>query len=125
MRVRSTANVIAVLNHACGEAASAALVRACGGQRIEVPKTNSGRLVEMLGPEITAVLVNHFGGCPLDIPSWGHAERIQKSLRLKSDILTSGLTANDIAAKHGVTSMWVRKLRVDLGVAPSSQLAKD
>ncbi len=125
MRVRSTANVIAILNERCGEAASSALVKAFGGRRIDIPRTVTGHLVETLGREITAALVGQFGGCKLDVPSWGHTERIQKSLRLKRDILTSGLTANDIAAKHGVTSMWVRKLRVDLGVAPSSQLAKD
>jgi len=125
MRVRSTANVIAILNDACGEAASSALVKAFGGRRIDVPQTVSGRLVEVLGLAITAALVEHFGGCKLDVPSWGHAERIQKSLRLKHDILTSGLTANELAARHGVTSMWVRKLRAELGGAPSSQLVKD
>lgn len=125
MRVRSTANVIAILNEACGEAASCALVEAFGGRRIDIPKTLSGRLVETLGPVVTAVLVDHFGGCALDVPSWGHAERIQKSLRLRHDILTSGLTANELAARHGVTSMWVRKLRSQLCSAPSSQLEKD
>lgn len=125
MRVRSTANVIAILNDACGEAASSALVKAFGGRRIDVPQTVSGRLVEVLGPAITAALVEHVGGCKLDVPSWGHAERIQKSLRLKHDILTSGLTANELVARHGVTSMWVRKLRAELGGTPSSQLVKD
>jgi len=120
MQVRSTANVIAILNEACGEAASSALVKAFGGRRIDIPKTISGRLVEALGREVTAVLVKHFGGTPLDVPSWGHTERIQKSLRLRDDILTSDLTANELAARHGVTSAWVRKLRVQLGVAPSS-----
>lgn len=125
MRVRSTANIIAILNAAYGEAASAALVTAFGGRRIDVPTTVTGRLVEVLGPEITAVLVDHFGGGKLDVPSRGHTERIQKSLRLKTDVLTSGLSANELAARHGVTSMWVRKLRAQLGGAPSSQLVKD
>lgn len=125
MRVRSTANIIAILNEACGEAASSALVEAFGGRRIDIPVTVSGRLADALGPETTAVLVHHFGGCKLDIPSWGHAERIQKSLRLRHDILTSGLSANEIAARHGVTSMWVRKLRSQLCGAPSPQLVKD
>lgn len=125
MRVRSTANVIAILNEACGDEASSALVEAFGGRRIDIPLTVSGRLVEALGQDITAVLVDHFGGCKLDIPSWGHAERIQKSLRLKHDVMTSDLSANELAARHGVTSMWVRKLRSELCGTSSSQPAKD
>lgn len=125
MRVRSTATVIAVLNAALGEEASAALVEAYGGRRIDIPVKVGGQLAEGLGAKITAVLVEHFAGCRIDVPSWGHAERIQKSLRLKDDILTSGLTANELAAKHGVTSMWVRKLRAQLTATPSSQPVKD
>lgn len=125
MRVRSTANVIAILNEACGEAASSKLVKAFGGRRIDVPTTVTGFLLETLGQEITVVLVERFGGGKLDVPSWGHGERIQKSLYLKNDILTSGLSANEIAAKHGVTSMWVHKLRAQLTSAPSPQLLKD
>lgn len=125
MRVFSTANVIALLNGACGETASAALVKAFGGRRIDVPKTVTGYLVEALGPEITAALVEHFGGCKLDVPSWGHTERVQKTLRLRKDVLNSDLTANEIAAKHGVTSMYVRKLRVQLVTSQSPQLMKD
>ncbi len=125
MRVCSTANVIVLLNEACGEAASSALVEAFGGRRIDVPTTVSGYLLETLGPEVAAILVDHFGGCKLDVPSWGHTERIQKSLRLRRDILTSGLTANEIAARHGVTSMWVRKLRSQLAATPSLQPVKD
>ncbi|GHH04079.1 hypothetical protein [Pseudodonghicola xiamenensis] len=125
MRVRSTANVIAILNEACGKEASSALVEAFGGRRIDIPLTVSGRLVEALGQDITAVLVDHFGGCKLDVPSWGHAERIQKSLRLKHDVMTSDLSANELAARHGVTSMWVRKLRSELCGTSSSQPAKD
>ena len=108
MRVRSTASVIAILNEACGEEASAALVDAFGGRRIDVPLNVGGQLVEALGPEVTAVLVEHYGGCKLDVPSGGHAERIQKSLRLRQAILISSETANVIAARHGVTSMYVR-----------------
>ncbi len=126
MPVHSSANVIAILNKACGEAGSTALVEAFGGRRIDVPLTVAGYLVEALGPDVAAVLVDHYGGCKLDVPSWGHAERVQKSLALNEDIVTSGLSANEIAAKHGVTSMWVRKLRRTLcGPAPSKQKVKD
>ena len=125
MRVRSTATVIAVLNTALGEGASTALVKAYGGQRIDVPVKVGGRLVEGLGTEITSVLVDNFAGCRIDVPSWGHTERIQKSLRLKHDMLTSGLSANELAVKHGVTSMWVRKLRAQLNPTPLSQPVKD
>ena len=125
MRVRSTATVIAVLNTALGEGASTALVKAYGGQRIDVPVKVGGRLVEGLGTEIPSVLVDNFAGCRIDVPSWGHTKRIQKSLRLKHDILTSGLSANELAVKHGVTSMWVRKLRAQLNPTPLSQPVKD
>lgn len=125
MRVRSTASIIAILDETCGDKASAALVEAYGGQRIDIPKSVSGRLVETLGLEITAVLVDHFGGCRLDVPSRGHTERILKSIRLKRDVLASGLSANEIAIKHGVTSVYVRKLRADICETPSPHLAKD
>ncbi|MDZ4096423.1 MAG: hypothetical protein U1D35_16110 [Paracoccaceae bacterium] len=120
MRVRSTANVIAILTDACGDAGGNALVAAYGGRRIDIPKIVHGRLVETLGAMIVVVLVKHFGGTALDVPSWGHAERIRKSIRLKHDILHSGLTANEIAARHGVTSMWVRKLRARIGGADAA-----
>lgn len=121
MRVHSTASVVAILNEACGDAAAGKLVELYGGQEIAVPKTVSGRLVEALGPEITAVLVDHFGGCRLDVPSRGHAERIRKSLRLRHDILTSDLSANEIAARHGVTMSWVRKLRATIRTPDTSK----
>jgi len=119
MRMHSIANVIAVLNAACGDDAAHVLVRTYGGKRIDVPLNVTGKLVDDLGPDITAALVAHFGGCKLDVPSWGHAERIGRSLRLRHDILTTSLNANELAARHGVTSMWVRKLRAQL-CAPAS-----
>lgn len=125
MQVRSTANIIATLNAACGRSASEALVKAFGGRRIEVPLIVCGKLLDALGQEVRTVLVDKFGGCKIDVPSWGHAERVQKSLVLNEDIMTSGLSANDIAAKHGVTSMWVRKLRRELCGSSPIQKAKD
>lgn len=125
MRVHSSASIIATLNEACGEAASCRLVETYGGQRIDVPRTVMGRLLETLGRDITAVLVDHFGGCRIDVPSKGHTARIQKSMALRRDILTSGLSANDIAARHGVTNAWVRKLRADICGTPSSRPLKD
>lgn len=120
MRVYSSANIIAILNEACGEAASRRLVDIYGGQRIDIPKTIVGRLLETLGRDIAAVLVDQFGGRRIDVPSKEHSARIQKSLALRHDILTSGLSANAIAIRHGVTSAWVRKLRADLcNPAPS------
>lgn len=110
MKPLSIANVIAILNTALGEEASMKLAETCGGKRIDIPKTVGGVVLESLGPEIAAVLVDHFAGCRIDVPSWGHIERMNKSVRLRCDILSSGLTANEIAFKHGVSSMWVRKL---------------
>ena len=125
MRVYSSANVIAILNEACGEAASGKLVDIYGGQRLDIPKKVTGYLLETLGRDIAAVLVEHFGGCRLDVPSKGHSAKIRKAIALRYDILTSGLSANDIAARHGVTSTWVRKLRSEICDPAPSLLAKD
>ena len=92
-------------------AATLALVEACGGQRIALPKCSGGRLVEVLGADIVLVLVRSCGGTDLDIPSRGHAARMMASARLRADVTRPVLSAKEIADKRGVTSACVHKLR--------------
>ena len=111
MKPLSIAAVIPILNAALGEVASMRLAEAYGGKRIDIPMAVGGVILAELGEAITAVLVDHYAGCKLDVPSWGHIQRMNKTLRLRQDILQSGLSANDLAFKHGVSSMYVRQLR--------------
>ena len=111
MKPLSIAVVIPILNAALGEVASMRLAEAHGGKRIDIPMAVGGVILAELGEAITAVLVDHYAGCKLDVPSWGHIQRMNKTLRLRQDILQSGLSANDLAFKHGVSSMYVRQLR--------------
>lgn len=124
MRVLSIASIVALLNEQCGQEASLALVKNFGGMRIDVPVSVTGFLLEALGPEITAVLVYHHGGCKIDVPSaghterlsMGHAERKSRAAKLRADILTSDLSSNELAQKHGVTSTYILQMRRKFGV---------
>ena len=118
MRTYSTSNLVAMLHVALGPDAAMRLVQACGGKRIDVPRKVTVNFAALVGQDIAAVLVAHYGGMPVDVPSWGHAERMIRALRLNDDVVTSNLTANALAHKHGVTSMWVRKLRRRLKQTP-------
>lgn len=129
MHVNTCANVVALLNHALGEEASHRLIAAFGGQRIKIPTTLRGHVVETLGTEIVRVLAEAYGGDSIDIPSRGHAERIARSVKLRHDVLHSDLSCNEIAWKHGVTRIYVSRLRRNLGRpasadAPTSQPAR-
>lgn len=119
MKLYSVSNVAAILIETCGEQAALAVVDQFGGQRLDVPKKLGGKLVQALGAEVASVLVDHYAGCRIDVPSKGHVERIHRTIQLRNDVLHSGLSSNELAARHGVTSSWVRKLRVQLGVDPA------
>ena len=114
MKVYSISNVTTTVIATCGQDAAFKLVEQYGGQRIDIPKSVTGRLIDTLGEELTRVLVENYAGCSVDIPSRGHVERIHKTMCLHRDVLETDLSSNELAAKHGVTSMWVRKLRVRL-----------
>ena len=114
MKPLSIANVVAILNASLGEPAAMRLAETCGGKRIDIPKAVGGVVLAALGEDITTVLVDHYAGCALDVPSWGHIERMNRPARLRHDVVHSSLTANELACKHGVSSMWVRKLRKTL-----------
>ena len=97
MKPLSIANVVRVLNASLGEPAAMRLAETCGGKRIDIPKAVGGVLLAALGEDITTVLVDHYAGCALDVPSWGHIERMNRTVRLRHDVVHSSLTANDIS----------------------------
>lgn len=118
MRTYSTSNLVAILHTALGPDAAMQMVRACGGKRVDVPRNVTANFAALVGPDVAAVLVDQFGGMVVEVPSWGHTERMIRTLHLNHDVVTSDLTANELAFKHGVSSTWVRKLRRTLREAP-------
>jgi len=111
MQSYSTSNLVAILSAALGRDAPVQFVKLCGGKRIEVPCTATENFAALVGQDIAPVLVLNFGGTRVDVPSWGALNRSVRTLALNEDVITSTLTANEIAFKHGVSSSWVRKLR--------------
>ncbi|QEW19257.1 Mor transcription activator family protein [Marinibacterium anthonyi] len=125
MKVYSVSNVARTVISACGQELAFKLVQEYGGQRIDIPKRVAGKLVETLGEELTRVLVEAYAGCNIDVPSRGHVERMHKTMCLWRDVIETDLSSNELAAKHGVTSMWVRKLRSRLrGETPPAAKSK-
>lgn len=104
-------SVASVVTEALGEDACARLIEVVGGQRICIPRRVGGRLHNALGPDILTVLVERFGGMEIDIPSRAGWQRKRNAARLRRDALHSDMTANAIAARHGVTAAYVHKLR--------------
>lgn len=124
MKVRSTSNIAALVIDTCGDAGCERLVSTFGGMRITIPKNVAGKFLQPLGTDVLSALVHVYGGETIDVPSRGHAERIRKSMRLKHDALHSDLSANELAAKHGVTAAWVHKLRTRLRGSPADHRLK-
>lgn len=98
------------------------LIANAGGQRRDIPlvanATESILAVEA-GVDVVMWLANRFGGHQVDVPSARGFEAQRRASLLRAAIIDAGLTdplrsANDLAREHGVTSMWVRKLRADL-----------
>ena len=101
-----------------------------GGQRRDIPRPDNAEgsaLASEIGPDAVRWLAERFAGTKIDIPSVRGSEVQHKANLLRAAILEAGLTAptrsaNDLAREHGVTSMWVRKLRAemrrDAGVEP-------
>ena len=114
MNAFSFSHVATTLQAALGPASVKHLTAQCGGKRLDIPRRVSDHLIAMVGPDIAAVLVAKFGGVKIDVPSWGNVDRMLRAMRLKEDVVFSDLSANEIAHKHVVTSMWVRKLRTRL-----------
>ncbi len=124
MQALSCFEILSLVRSSCGDEGCDKLLSSFGGMRMHIPKNVGGRLLEPLGAGLLAVLVRYYGDTAIDVPSRGHAERIMRSVRLKHDVVHSDLSANEIAAKHGVTHVWVRRLRRDLLEKPQSKLTK-
>lgn len=105
-----------------------------GGQRRDIPRPENADgsvLASEIGAEAVLWLAERFAGTKVDIPSARGTEVQRRASLLRAAILDAGLTepsrsANDLASEHGVTSMWVRKLRAemrrDAGVEPELPL---
>ena len=105
-----------------GLAARLRLLANCGGQRRAIPMpahAERSRLASEVGAAVAIWLAARFAGSELDIPS--HRGQVARDMAsaLRAAVIEAGLTepqrsANAIASEHGVTSMWVRKLRAEL-----------
>ncbi len=124
MQALSCSEILSLVRDECGDEGCEKLLSSFGGMRIHIPKNVGGRLLEPLGAELLSVLVRYYGDTQIDVPSRGHGERIMRSVCLKHDVVHSGLSANEIAAKHGVTSVWVCRLRSDLLENPKASPRK-
>lgn len=93
-----------------------------GGQRRDIPfAANAAQsvLAREIGTEAAMWLAMRFAGTKVDFPSARGSEVQRRASLLRAAILDAGLTepsrtANDLAREHGVTSMWVRKLRAQM-----------
>jgi len=105
-----------------------------GGQRRDIPRPENApgsALAAEIGVEAVLWLATRFAGEKIDIPSARGSESQRRASLLRAAILDAGLTnptrsANDLAREHGVTSMWVHKLRAemrrDAGIQPQLPL---
>lgn len=93
-----------------------------GGQRRDIPRpehAEASALACEIGVESVRWLAERFAGTKIDIPSARGNEVQRRASLLRAAVLEAGLTnptrsANDLAREHGVTSMWVRKLRAEM-----------
>jgi hypothetical protein len=93
-----------------------------GGQRRDIPRSENvegSNLAAEIGVPAVRWLAERFAGTKIDIPSARGSEMQRRASHLRAAIIDAGLTeptrsANDLAQEHGVTSMWIRKLRSEL-----------
>lgn len=93
-----------------------------GGQRRDIPRPENSEdsvLACEIGAQATLWLAERFAGTKIDFPSARGVESQHRASLLRAAIIDAGLTepnrsANDLAREHGVTSMWVRKLRAEM-----------
>jgi len=105
-----------------GLSARLGLLANCGGQRRAIPTpghAGGSKLAGEVGAAVALWLAARFGGAELDIPSHRGQTARDLASALRAAVIDAGLTepqrsANAIASEHGVTSMWVRKLRAEL-----------
>lgn len=92
------------------------------GQSRDIPHpehAGDSALAAEIGAEAVSWLADRFAGMRIDFPSARGGEVQRRASLLRAAILDAGLTnstraANDIAREHGVTAMWVKKLRAQM-----------
>lgn len=117
-----TAGWIDELERDLGLPARLRVIANASGQSRDVPHPENAResaLAAEIGPEAAIWLAERFAGLRIDIPSARGGEVQRRASLLRAAILDAGLTnstraANDIAREHGVTAMWVKKLRAQM-----------
>lgn len=105
-----------------GQAIRLRVIANVGGQRRDVPRADNvdtSALATEIGLPAARWLAERFAGTKVDFPSARGSEAHRRASLLRAAILEAGLTdparsANDLAREHGVTSMWVRKLRAEM-----------
>jgi hypothetical protein len=105
----------------------------CGGQRRSIPlPKNAARsaLAREIGADAAHWIAARYGGEDVDVPSRSARENDDRAAHLVADILEAGLTdprksANDLAAKHGVTTRHVHRLRAELRASTATGGARD
>lgn len=117
-----------------GMAVRLRVIANAGGQRRDIPHPKNAEksaLAVEIGEEAVRWLGERFAGTKVDFPSARGSETQDRANHLRAAILDAGLTeptrsANDLAKEHGVTSMWVNKLRAQMrkeaGVDPQLTL---
>lgn len=105
-----------------GQRARLRVLANIGGQRRDIPRPENAAesvLAREIGADATTWLARRFAGTKLDVPSVRGTEIQKRASLLRAAILEAGLTepsrsANDLAREHGVTAMWVSKLRAEM-----------
>lgn len=102
-----------------GQAARLRLIVNAGGQRRSIPhpaNAAESALAQELGVAVAIWLAERFAGTQLDFPTRRGMTAERRAALLRAAILDAGLTnptrsANDLAAEHGVSLVWVTRLR--------------
>jgi len=102
-----------------GQAARLRVIANAGGQRRSIPHPGSAarsRLAAELGADVALWLAERFAGTQVDFPTRRGRDAERRAALLRAAILDAGLTnptrsANDLAAEHGVSQVWVIRLR--------------
>lgn len=124
MTTFSISNIAVLVSQECGHDACDKMIRNCGERRIAVPKGVHGKFLDILGEDVLKVLVRHYAGTSLDIPSRGAVERALRAHRLAQDISSSTKSANELATIHGVTAKHVHNIRRNILGRAERQLNK-
>lgn len=97
-----------------GERAAVALVERLGGAPIYVPEVPiaGSPLVLAIGHGPAARLCDHYAGRLLDLPSRSVLDTYRRREEVRYD-LRRGLSASEVARRHGLTARHVRRIRAE------------